>query len=71
MGVGPRFGLFSREASKPGSRADTATGLTPQGDAMSVGLYAIGFAIMICGLTYGAYLVHMFTHWIVVGAIVS
>jgi uncharacterized membrane protein len=37
---------------------------------MSFGLYAIGFAVMIGGLTYGAYLVHMPTHWIVVGAIV-
>ncbi len=37
---------------------------------MSFGLYAIGFAIMIAGLTYGAHLMHMPTHWIVVGAIV-
>jgi uncharacterized membrane protein len=37
---------------------------------MSFRLYAIGFAIMIGGLIYGAYLVHMPTHWIVVGAIV-
>jgi len=37
---------------------------------MSFGLYAIGFAIVIGGLIYGAYLVHMPTHWIVVGAIV-
>ena len=37
---------------------------------MSFGLYAIGFAILIGGLTYAAYLVHMPTHWIVVGAIV-
>jgi hypothetical protein len=37
---------------------------------MSFGLYAIGFAILIGGLIYGAYLVHMPTHWIVVGAIV-
>jgi uncharacterized membrane protein len=37
---------------------------------MSFGLYAIGFAVMIGGLIYGAYLVHMPTHWIVVGAIV-
>jgi hypothetical protein len=37
---------------------------------MSLGLYAMGFAILICGLIYGAYLVHTPTHWIVVGAIV-
>jgi hypothetical protein len=37
---------------------------------MSFGIYAVGFAILIAGLGYGAYLVHMPTHWIVVGAIV-
>lgn len=37
---------------------------------MSFGLYATGFAIVIAGLIYGAYLVHMPTHWIVVGAVV-
>jgi len=37
---------------------------------MSFGLYALGFAIVIGGLIYGAYLVHMPTHWIVVGAVV-
>ena len=37
---------------------------------MSFGLYAIGFAIMIGGLMYGAHLMHMPTHWIVVGGIV-
>jgi len=37
---------------------------------MSFGLYAIGFAIVIGGLIYGAFLVHMPGHWIVVGAIV-
>ena len=37
---------------------------------MSFGLYAIGYAIMICGLIYGAHLMHMPTHWIVVGSIV-
>ena len=37
---------------------------------MSFGLYAIGYAIMICGLIYGAHLMHMRTHWIVVGSIV-
>jgi uncharacterized membrane protein len=37
---------------------------------MSFGIYAAGFAILICGLAYGAHLVHMPTQWIVVGAIV-
>jgi len=37
---------------------------------MSFGLYAIGFAIVIGGLTYAAYLVHMPAHWIAVGAVV-
>ncbi|MFY9675305.1 MAG: hypothetical protein WCB53_04090 [Terriglobales bacterium] len=37
---------------------------------MSFGLYAIGFAILIVGLIYGAHLVHMPMHWIVVGSIV-
>jgi hypothetical protein len=37
---------------------------------MSFGLYAIGFAIVIGGLTYAAYLVHAPTHWIIAGAIV-
>ena len=37
---------------------------------MSFGLYAMGFAILICGLVYGAYLMHMPAHWIAVGAIV-
>jgi len=37
---------------------------------MSFGLYAVGFAIMVVGLIYGAHLMHMPTHWIVVGAIV-
>jgi hypothetical protein len=37
---------------------------------MSFGLYAIGFAILIGGLIYGAHLVHMPGQWIAVGAIV-
>jgi hypothetical protein len=44
--------------------------LIREGDAMSFGLYAIGLAIAIGGLIYGAYLVHMPAHWIAVGAIV-
>lgn len=41
-----------------------------QGDAMSFGLYSIGFAILIGGLIYAAHLLHMPAHWIAVGAIV-
>ena len=37
---------------------------------MSFGIYAFGFAILIGGLIYGAYLMHMPAHWIAVGAIV-
>jgi uncharacterized membrane protein len=37
---------------------------------MSFGLYAGGFAIMIGGLIYGALLMHVPTHWIIVGAVV-
>jgi sulfite exporter TauE/SafE len=40
------------------------------GEAMSFGIYAIGFGILICGLVYGAYLLHIPAHWIVVGAVV-
>ena len=41
-----------------------------KGNSMSFGLYAIGFAILIIGLIYGAFLLHVPAHWIVVGAIV-
>src|SRR6266849_6154394 len=41
-----------------------------EGDAMSFGLYSIGFAIVIGGLIYAAYLVHMPAHWIGVCAAV-
>jgi len=37
---------------------------------MSFGLYSIGFVIVIGGLIYGAHLMHIPTHWIVVGAVV-
>jgi hypothetical protein len=37
---------------------------------MSFGIYAIGFAIVIGGLIYAAYLLHMPAHWIAAGAIV-
>ena len=37
---------------------------------MSYGLYVAGFLIVIGGLMYGAYLVHMPTQWIIVGSVV-
>jgi hypothetical protein len=37
---------------------------------MSFGLYSIGFVLVITGLIYGAHLMHVAAHWIVVGAIV-
>jgi Na+-transporting NADH:ubiquinone oxidoreductase subunit NqrD len=37
---------------------------------MSFGIYLVGFLILIGGLVYGAVLLHLAMHWIVVGAIV-
>jgi hypothetical protein len=37
---------------------------------MSFRLYAMGFALVIGGLVYGAYLVHIPARWIGVGAVV-
>lgn len=37
---------------------------------MSFGLYLIGFIVLILGLGYGAYLMHVPTHWIGVGVII-
>jgi hypothetical protein len=37
---------------------------------MSFGIYLIGYVIVIAGLVYGAILMHMPAHWIVVGALV-
>lgn len=37
---------------------------------MSFGLYVIGFLVMIAGLIYGATILHISTHWIVVGTVV-
>ena len=37
---------------------------------MSFGLYAVGYALVIAGLIYGAHLLHVPTHWIVAGGIV-
>lgn len=37
---------------------------------MSFGLYLAGFAILIVGLVYGATILQVATHWIVVGILV-
>jgi hypothetical protein len=37
---------------------------------MSFAIYVAGFLILICGLIYGAVILHIAAHWIVVGAIV-
>jgi hypothetical protein len=37
---------------------------------MAIGLYSIGFGVVIGGLSYGAHLLLMSMHWILVGAIV-
>ena len=37
---------------------------------MSFALYAVGFAIVIGGLTYAAYLMHVPAHWIAVGVVI-
>ena len=37
---------------------------------MSFGIYLVGFLILIGGLIYGSVLLHMPSHWIVVGTIV-
>jgi hypothetical protein len=41
-----------------------------KGNTWSFGLYAIGFVILTIGLIYGAFLLHLPAHWIVVGAII-
>jgi hypothetical protein len=37
---------------------------------MSFGLYSVGVVVVLAGLIYGAHLLHVPTHWIVVGAVV-
>jgi hypothetical protein len=37
---------------------------------MSFGIHSIGFAMVIAGLIYAAYLLHIPAHWIIVGAII-
>jgi len=63
-------GLRSRKRLRVVLSGADRHGLIRVGDAMSFGLYSIGFAILIGGLIYAAHLVHIPAHWIVVGAIV-
>ncbi len=37
---------------------------------MTFAIYLIGFVIMIMGLAYGAYVLHVPQHWIVIGVVV-
>jgi len=37
---------------------------------MSFGIYLTGFVVMLAGLIYGAALMHVPTHWIVMGGLV-
>ena len=37
---------------------------------MSFGLYICGFLLMVLGLVYGAAMLHVPSHWIVMGSIV-
>ena len=62
--------MMQAPASKVCSCVHASSGWLQEELLMSFGLYAFGFAILIGGLIYAAHLVHMPTHWIVVGAIV-
>ena len=37
---------------------------------MSFGIYVAGYIIMIIGLAFGAYYLHVAPHWIAIGAVV-
>ncbi len=37
---------------------------------MLIGLYSIGLVVAISGLSYGAHILHMPTHWIVICSVV-
>ena len=41
-----------------------------EGNALSFGLYIVGFLIVIGGLVYGAVILHVPQRWIVVGGVV-
>jgi hypothetical protein len=46
------------------------TGMYRLRNVMSFGIYLTGFVVVIAGLAYGASLMHVPIHWIVVGALV-
>jgi hypothetical protein len=46
------------------------TGMYRLRNDMSFGIYLTGFVVVIAGLAYGASLMHVPIHWIVVGALV-
>jgi hypothetical protein len=62
-----RSGFLSRKQAEFLAKIATAI---RKGNLMSFGIYSIGFAIVIGGLIYGAYLLHVPAHWIAVGAVV-
>jgi cadmium resistance protein CadD (predicted permease) len=51
-------------------RIEKKARLCAEGTVMSFGIYLAGFVVVIAGLIYGAVLMHMPTHWIVVGGLV-
>jgi hypothetical protein len=53
-----------------GMQSSSGKTLNHRGDAMSFGLYAIGFTLLIAGLAYAAHLLHIPAHWIAVGVII-
>jgi len=63
----PGCSLPGQQAELPGRKVRRLNG---EGDVVSFGIYAVGFAIVIGGLIYAAYLMHMPAHWIAVCAIV-
>ncbi len=58
----PRIGLIPAALSIRPSRG--------KGNALSFGLYVLGFLIVIGGLVYGAVILHVPQRWIVVGGVI-
>jgi len=51
-------------------RSGFTQGGRERGTAVSFGIYILGFLIVIGGLVYGAVILHVAAHWIVMGAVV-
>lgn len=68
--AGEAFGVSASFGGELSSRGSHFAREQQKGNTMSFGLYAMGFAVLTAGLIYGAYLLHLPGHWIVVGAIV-